>query len=170
VLAMICLFVLRRKEPGLFRPYLTPVFPWMPIFVALVSALAGYLYVWANVQVIVPTAALYGVALAWYAIRGRHNVLAAAPEEVAARIAEKLAQAAQTDSAAIAVPRRKSAIEYATAAILVAGLLSLVWMILRATNVIPGPPAEVEILLAIAVWGALFILVSVVGFYSTRPQ
>ena len=37
VLAMVCLFVLRRKEPGLFRPYQTPAFPWLPLFVALLS-------------------------------------------------------------------------------------------------------------------------------------
>ena len=35
VLAMMCLLILRRKEPALARPYLTPVYPWMPIFVAL---------------------------------------------------------------------------------------------------------------------------------------
>jgi len=43
-------------------------------------------------------------------------------------------------------------------------------MILRATNVIPGPPFPVEILAVTVVWVVLFILVSVVGFYSTRRQ
>jgi amino acid transporter len=170
VLAMVCLFVLRRKEPGLFRPYLTPVFPWMPIFVALLSAFAGYLYVWANVQVIVPAAILYAVAGLWYVIWGRAGVLAAAPEEVAARIAEKLSKREQSTPVIAVVPPPISPIERVTAALLVAGLLSLVWMVLRATSLIPGLPFPVEILAVTVVWVVLFILVSVVGLYSTRRQ
>ena len=170
MLAMVCLFVLRRKEPGLFRPYMTPVFPWMPIFVALLSAFAGYLYVWVNVQVIVPAAILYGVAGVWYMIWGRARVLSTAPEEVAARIAEKLAERGQTvPAAAIAAPRM-AALERVTAPLLVAALLSLVWMVLRATSLIPGPPFHAEIIVVTAVWTILFILVSAVGLYSTRHQ
>ena len=126
ILAMICLFLLRRKEPGLFRPYLTPVFPWMPIFVALLSAFAGYLYVWANVQVLVPAAIFYAVAGVWYAIWGRTGVLSAAPEEVAARIAERLRKREQPGPVIAVAPQRMPAIERATAALLVAGPLSLV--------------------------------------------
>ena len=170
ILAMVCLFVLRRKEPGLFRPYLTPVFPWMPIFVALLSAVAGYLYVWANVQVIVPAAILYAVAGLWYMVWGRTGVLATAPEEVAARIAEKLAEREQSGAAVAVAPPRMSTIELVTAPLLVAGLLSLVWMVLRATNVIPGLPFRAEILAVTGVWVILFILVSAVGLYSTRRQ
>ena len=92
VLAMLCLIVLRRKEPALSRPYRVPVYPAMPIFVALLSGIAGYLYVWSNVQVILPTAVLYVAAGIWYALWARKKVLAVAPEEVAARIAEELAR------------------------------------------------------------------------------
>jgi ethanolamine permease len=170
MLAMVCLFVLRRKEPGLFRPYLTPVFPWMPIFVALLSAFCGYLYVWANVQVIVPAAILYAVAGVWYFVWGRKNVLPHAPEEVAARIAEKLSKREQPGAKITVVPLRISAIERVTAPLLAAGILSLFWMVLRATNVLPGPPFPTEILAVTAVWTLLFILVSAVGLYSTRRQ
>jgi ethanolamine permease len=82
VLAMICLFVLRRKEPLLFRPYRVPAFPWLPGFVAVLAAVAGYLYGRLNVQVLLPLGALYAAAGIWYAVRGRHDVLATAPEEV----------------------------------------------------------------------------------------
>ena len=170
MLAMICLLVLRRKEPALRRPYVTPVFPWMPIFVALLAAFAGYLYAWANVQVIAPTIVLYAVAGVWYAVRGRSSVLASAPEEVAARIAEKFSQRAQPGAAAAIAPTRMPMIERVTAVVLLAGLVSLIWMVLRATNVIPGPPAAVEILAVTIVWAILFTLVSVVGLYSTRRQ
>jgi hypothetical protein len=140
----------------------------MPIFVALLSAFAGYLYVWANVQVIAPAAILYAVAGVWYLIWGRAGVLPAAPEEVAARIAEKLSKREQ--SGPVIEPPRMTAIERVTAPLLVAGLLSLVWMVLRATNVIPGIPFSAEILAVTVVWVILFILVSAVGLYSTRRQ
>jgi hypothetical protein len=61
-------------------------------------------------------------------------------------------------------------IERVTAVVLLAGLLSLIWMVLRATNVIPGPPSPREVLLVTIVWAVLFTLVSVVGLYSTRRQ
>jgi ethanolamine permease len=170
MLAMICLFVLRRKEPGLFRPYLTPAFPWMPMFVALLAAFAGYLYAWANVQVIAPAAVLYVAAGLWYAIWGRHNVLATAPEEVAARIAEKLSQRDVAGPVVAIVQRRMPRIELATSGVLLAGLLSLVWIVLRATHLVDGPPATAEILGVTLVWAALFILVSFVGLRSTRRR
>jgi ethanolamine permease len=170
MLAMVCLFALRRKEPGLFRPYLTPVFPWMPVFVAILSAFSGYLYVWANVQVIVPAAILYAVAGVWYLVWGRKGVLAAAPEEVAARIAAKLSERDQPGAKITVVPQSMSAIEHVTAPLLVAGILSLVWMVLRATNLITGPPFLSETLAVTVVWALLFILVSVVGLYSTKSQ
>ncbi len=170
VMAMICLFVLRRKEPGLFRPYLTPCYPWLPIFVALLSAFVGILYGWANVQVIVPTVALYVVAIAWYGLWGRHHVLATAPEEVAARIAQALAQREHAIPIASFVPPGKQGIERITAIVLLAGLLSIVWMVVRATKLIPGPAQQGEVIGVIAIWVALFTLVSAIGFYSTRRQ
>src|SRR5207247_2177170 len=133
VLAMICLFVLRRKEPDLFRPYHTPVFPWLPAFVIFVSIFAGYLYGWANVQVILPTITLYVAAGAWYLLRGRHTVLTTAPEEVAARIASKLALSdSASGSGANKLQKggqRLQALESLTAVILGIGIFSLVWMV-----------------------------------------
>ena len=35
VLAMVCLMILRRKEPELFRPYKVPAYPSLPMFVAV---------------------------------------------------------------------------------------------------------------------------------------
>jgi Amino acid transporters len=166
VLAMLCLLILRRKEPALSRPYLTPVYPFMPVFVALLAAFSGYLYMWTNVQVIAPAAILYVAAGVWYWLWGRHHVLAAAPEEIAARIAEKISQRAGPAAVPIAV--RPPAIERVTAAVMVAGIASLVWMVLRAMNAISGSPAPLEIFLVTAVWVVLFILVSAVGFLSTR--
>ena len=175
VLAMACLLVLRRKEPGLFRPYQTPVFPWLVVFVGLLAAFAGYLYAWVNVQVIVPAAILYVAAAIWYAVRGRNTVLNAAPEEVAARIAQKLMLHDQGLAAGMNGPpdlpitkTPPGLQDYITAGVLLAGLLSLVWMVVRATNVLPGPAGAMEVAAVGAIWVVLFLLVSLVGLQSTQ--
>ena len=169
IMAMVCLLVLRRKEPGLFRSYQSPVFPWLVIFVGVLSAFAGYLYVWVNVQVIVPTLLLYAGAGIWYGLWGRHHVLATAPEEVAARIAQKMAEQERgMQGTAVIQPSPKRIADYATALVLLAGLLSLVWMVARASNAVPGPANTGEILAVGGIWVVLFILVSIVGYNSTR--
>jgi ethanolamine permease len=193
VLAMICLLILRRKEPELFRPYKVPAYPSLPVFVAVLSGLAGCLYVWSNVQVIVPTAALYVAAAVWYAIWARRKVLPVAPEEVAARIAAGLARklevAGPTTARSVAssgfiahsvgpifmpsdplyLRQVQTAIERATGPALVVGILSLVWMILRARGALRGVFSETtEVLFITLLWGFLFVLVSVLGLISAR--
>ena len=166
VLAMACLLVLRKKEPGLFRPYQTPVFPWLVIFVALLAAFSGYLYAWVNVQVILPAASLYAGAAVWYVLRGRKTVLTTAPEEVAARIAAKLAALSDQPKSAIAATGSRTS-DYITAVVLLIGLLSLVWMVFRATNLLPGPVGTLEVAAVGIIWSVLFLLVSLIGFRST---
>ncbi len=176
-LATYCLFRLRRKEPDLFRPYKVPIYPLNPIFVALLAIFAAYVYAWVNVSVVLPTAALYLGALLWYWLWGRKKVLPVAPEEVAARIAEQLARQQQTTGLAPAAlssstPRRRSRayviLERVTGAMMLLGLLALVWMVLRAVEVLPVLVSErMEVTLMVALWAALFFLVSAVGLYST---
>ncbi|HYM13497.1 MAG TPA: amino acid permease [Bryobacterales bacterium] len=197
VLAVVCLLVLRKKEPALVRPYKAPVYPWMPIFVAVLSLIAGYLYGWVNVQVIIPTAALYAAAGIWYAVWARKKVLAVAPEEVAARIAQELARREQasaprpasaagaSDSPAVVVSlptghilmppdplyvrQSQALLERLAAPALLLGLLSVIWMILRALGLIRSVlPEPVEILLVGLIWALLFVLISALGFASTH--
>ncbi len=176
-LAMICLLMLRRKEPTLSRPYMVPVYPWMPLFVVLLSVVAAYLYGWVNQNVIWPTVCLYLAALLWYAIWGRKRVLPVAPEEVAARIAARLTQeepgmTSTLAKASIMVPevgfRR---LERLTGPVLLLGVLSLGWMILRALDVLPALLSEaMEVALVVVVWTALFMMLSVVGALSTKAK
>lgn len=178
VLAMTCLFFLRWKEPRMLRPYQVPVYPWLAIFVGVLAAFAGYLYAWVNVQVLAPAVILYIAAAVWYVLRARHTVLATAPEEVAARIAQKLATASETvrttsEEQATNVPvnqtpLRRKASHYATAVVLLTGLLSLAWMVIRATNVLLGPVTNIELTAVTAIWVVLFLMVSWIGFDSTR--
>jgi ethanolamine permease len=194
VLAMLCLIVLRRKEPAMFRPYRVPAYPAMPLFVAVLSGIAGCLYVWSNVQVILPTAVLYVAAGVWYAAWARRKVLPVAPEEVAARIAEELVRNesrpveakvagaaggfASHATAPIFMPadslfaqQIRTILERVTGPALLAGLVSVVWMILRARGVLAAWLAEVaEVWLVVALWTALFILVSALGLLSTRTH
>ncbi|PYT29123.1 MAG: hypothetical protein DMG58_16865, partial [Acidobacteria bacterium] len=194
VLAMLCLIVLRRKEPALFRPYKVPAYPALPVFVAILSGIAGCLYVWSNVQVILPTTALYVGAGIWYVAWARKNVLPVAPEEVAARIAEGLArqQSPSVEKEIAAAATMSSVISRATGPVLMpsdplysrqvqtmfervagplllAGILSLIWMILRARGILSGSFSEAtEVACVIVLWALLFVLVSAVGLMSAR--
>jgi ethanolamine permease len=194
VLAIVCLFLLRRKEPELFRPYKVPAYPWIPSFVAVLSVIAAFLYAWVNVKVIVPTACLFIAAAFWYVLWARKKVLPVAPEEVTARIAAELAR--QERSATPAVSSRPSSssavvierptgpilmpadplyrrqvqalLERLTAPLLLVGVLSLLWMILRGLGARVWAPSEpVEVTLALAIWGVLFILIAAIGLLST---
>jgi ethanolamine permease len=172
--AMVCLFVLRRKEPGMARPYRVPSYPVMPVFIAVLSLFAAYLYGSVNVQILLPTAVLYAVAIAWYALWARKKILPIAPEEVAARIAQELVRR-QEGVAGPPAPAVRSAgavwLERLTGAGLVLGLVSLGWMLLRRGNVLGPLRSEAfEVAGTVVLWSALFILVSVVGFVSTRKD
>jgi len=197
MLAVVCLLVLRRKEPELFRPYKVPVYPWIPIFVALLSAGAACAYGWANVQVLLPTALLYLAAFIWYGIWARKRVLPVAPEEVAARIAEELAKREKALSPACSSPpivlssepvrkdestgsmllaadrsranRTLVTLERLTGPMVLVCVLSLAWMILRSMGRFPVVLAErVEVTIVLIVWGTLFVLIGLVGYLSTR--
>jgi ethanolamine permease len=85
ILALGCLFVLRRREPQLFRTYRAPVTRVLPVTVVLLSAFAVYVYSGINVNVIPLTALLYALGLAYYWFHGHARIEHAAPEELAAR-------------------------------------------------------------------------------------
>jgi ethanolamine permease len=85
ILAMVCLFVLRRREPHLFVKYRAPVFPMLPITVLVLSVFAVYLYTVINVKVIPLTLVLYAAAIGYYWLWAHRRIQRAAPEELAAR-------------------------------------------------------------------------------------
>jgi hypothetical protein len=139
---------------------------------------------------------LYVAAGIWYALWARKKVLAVAPEEVAARIADELArkESGMADARTASATSAGGVISRATGPILMpvdplyarqlqgvlarvtgpllgAGILSLFWMILRARGVVGGLFSEVlEVTLVIALWVLLFVLVSAVGLMSTTKQ
>jgi hypothetical protein len=168
----------------------------MPAFVAVLSAIAACLYGWVNVQVLVPTALLYIAASVWYGLWARKNVLPMAPEEVAARIADELARRKQTRAPAVEKTAEadghstivvglgtgpilmpsdplysrlaQTILEKLTKPMLLLGVLSLVWMILRALTILPPLlPQRTEVSLVCLLWVVLFVAIGLVGFLST---
>ncbi|MEU3725793.1 ethanolamine permease [Streptomyces sp. NPDC031705] len=84
--------VLRRREPALERPYRTPggVLTSSVAFVLALSALVATFLVDQDAALI--ALAVYAVALAYFALFSRHRLVASAPEEEAAALAEAEAE------------------------------------------------------------------------------
>ncbi|GAA1519540.1 ethanolamine permease [Streptomyces albidochromogenes] len=84
--------VLRRREPGLHRPYRTPggVLTSSVAFALALSALVATFLVDKDAAFI--ALAVYGVALAYFAFYSRHRLVATAPEEEFAALAEAEAE------------------------------------------------------------------------------
>jgi ethanolamine permease len=86
VLAMVCLFILRRRDPHMPRPYKVPFYPVLPALVLLMSLFAAGVYGWlSEYSVLWVTLILYAVGLAYYLGVARRRLISAAPEELAAR-------------------------------------------------------------------------------------
>lgn len=86
VLAMVCLFVLRIKDPDMPRPYRVPWYPLLPGAVLVMSLFAALVYSLYNDLIVLKlTAAMYAVGLIYYLAWARTRLASAAPEELAAR-------------------------------------------------------------------------------------
>ncbi|WP_030894659.1 ethanolamine permease [Streptomyces sp. NRRL F-5053] len=84
--------VLRRREPGLPRPYRTPggVVTSSVAFVLALAALVATFLV--DEQAALMALGVYAVALVYFALYSRHRLVAAAPEEEFAALAEAEAE------------------------------------------------------------------------------
>jgi ethanolamine permease len=85
ILAICCLFILRRREPALFSKYRAPLAIVLPVAVVVLSAFAAWTYGASNSQVLPATAGLYAVGMAYYFLWSRARIQSAAPEELSAR-------------------------------------------------------------------------------------
>lgn len=88
ILAMFCLFVLRRREPQLFHRYQTPLCRVLPVTVIVLSLFSVFMYSVINIQVIPLTVGLYALGLGYFLLVARGRIQSAAPEELGARQAE----------------------------------------------------------------------------------
>ncbi|HSE08582.1 MAG TPA: ethanolamine permease [Nocardioidaceae bacterium] len=81
VMMMASHIILRIKEPGLERPYRTPggIFTTgVALVLAAVAVVAGFLV---EPRVLIITAILYAIALAYFGLYSRNHIVATAPEE-----------------------------------------------------------------------------------------
>ena len=84
-LAMVCLFLLRKNEPNMERPYKVPFYPYLPATVLIMSLFAAAVYSEQLPIVLWLTLAMYAAGLAYYFGYARTRLATAAPEELAAR-------------------------------------------------------------------------------------
>ncbi|GAB2625605.1 ethanolamine permease [Streptomyces capparidis] len=95
VLMSLSHLVLRRREPGLHRPYRTPggsVTSGTAFVLACAALVATFLV---DVKAAVTTLAVYLVAIGYFALYSRHRLVASAPEEEFAALAEAEAELAK---------------------------------------------------------------------------
>jgi ethanolamine permease len=87
ILAMICLYVMRRRDAHLFGNYRAPVNRLLPLVVIVLSVFAALVYsgIDDGKAVLVLTIALYAAGLGYYLFWARQRLQGAAPEELAAR-------------------------------------------------------------------------------------
>jgi ethanolamine permease len=87
VLAMACLYVMRRRDAHLFGNYRAPVYRLLPAVVIVLSVFAALVYsgIEDGKSVLVLTVGLYAVGLGYYVLWARQRLERAAPEELAAR-------------------------------------------------------------------------------------
>jgi ethanolamine permease len=89
VLAVVCLFILRRRAPDLPRPYRVPLYPLVPALVLGMSLLAAGVYGWEQKPAVLwLTLVMYAGGVVYYCAFARSRLASAAPEELAARQAD----------------------------------------------------------------------------------
>ena len=86
VLAMVCLFILRVREPEMPRPYRVPLYPLLPALVLVMSLFSAAVYGWLSEPIVLGlTLFFYALGLLYFLLFSRTRLAHAAPEEVAAR-------------------------------------------------------------------------------------
>lgn len=84
-LAIICLFVLRVKEPDMPRPYRVPWYPFLPALVFVMSLFSAVVYGWLQQSIVLwLTGFMYALGLLYYFGYARTRLVMASPEELAA--------------------------------------------------------------------------------------
>jgi ethanolamine permease len=176
ILAIGCLFVLRKREPHLFGAYRAPVYRVLPFTVVLLSAFAIYVYSGIDVKVIPLTALLYAVGLGYYWFQAHGRIQTAAPEELAARAAltgeqpDSLAHRESHRDQPTQARSRFAWLEKLTAAVLLLVVAVLGWILLAAylPDWAGWAAGELPVVLVLGVVAVALLLVSVVALLHTR--
>jgi ethanolamine permease len=92
-LAIVCLFILRWRDPHLARPYKVPGYPVLPALVLVMSLFTAGIYAWyyhEKALILWLTAIAYAAGLGYYFAFARRRLASAAPEELAARAGHEI--------------------------------------------------------------------------------
>jgi ethanolamine permease len=86
---MVSHMLLRRRHPGLARPYRTPGYPLTPVLALLLALLAlssSLFYGAAALGSVLATGSVLALGVLYFGLYSRHHLVASAPEEEAALI------------------------------------------------------------------------------------
>jgi ethanolamine permease len=73
MMSMLSLFILRKKEPNLERPFTSPFYPVFPAIALVLSAVCLVSIIYFNIKVSLIFFALLAVAIAIFMLMGKHN-------------------------------------------------------------------------------------------------
>jgi ethanolamine permease len=73
ILSMVALFILRKKEPNLARPFKVPGYPWVPLLALLLSILSLIAIIYYNVWLSLLFFAGMGLTLIVFLLAGKHK-------------------------------------------------------------------------------------------------
>jgi amino acid transporter len=181
ILAMICLYILRGRNPELFRSYRAPVYKILPAVVIVLSLFAALVYSGIDHAgvVIALAVGLYAVGLGYYGLWGRHRLQAAAPEELGAQGRDCGAERSKPGEAKEPLPderlRDSTAIlvlEWITTAVLMLVLAALAWAAVPYLLPALWRPLMLqgEILGVLGLLTAALLFVSVLALLHTRTM
>jgi ethanolamine permease len=151
ILAMVCLLVLRSREPDLFTRYRAPLPRLLPFVVLALSAVALAVYPRIDANVVPLTAALYAAGGGYYLLfaRPRLRPLLAGPADPAG------------------IPIRQPWLERSAGAALALVLIAVGWIVLGASGLVSGVPFDPRSQ-AIAVLGLLAVALGLLGVVALR--
>jgi ethanolamine permease len=172
ILAMVCLFLLRRREPGLFTRYRAPLERTLPVVVILLAGFAAVVYGGLNVEVLPLTVGLYAFGIGYFGVWARRRLQNAAPEELAARHVLTGLEGGHFDEHARRLPRGaiRAFAEGLTALVLLLVLVAVAWMVLAAylPQTFGLGSVETEIVAILVLLAVALVLVSAVALWHTR--
>jgi ethanolamine permease len=74
ILSMISLFILRKKEPNLERPFKAPLYPWFPAIALILSVVSLFAIIYYNFWLSILFFAGMAIALVIFIVMGRHKI------------------------------------------------------------------------------------------------
>ena len=74
MMSMISLFILRKKEPGLERPFISPFYPIFPATALVISLICMVAIMYFNVMVSLLFLGILALFIAIFVLMGKHKV------------------------------------------------------------------------------------------------